>query len=513
MSSANISDREHFDTTLLSRRLIARLAALHGPRVLFSIQNGNRTYSEVANIIRNRSRQMLDVGVSGKVIVSLPSSVEFIYTFFALFEAGAVPVLSNPALTSRESESIREDCGAQWVVQSSGSGTLLCELDSSGKSARERVLVTDPEQCAPTELVEAPEQEDTDAYMLYTSGSTGRIKGVVHTLGSFIRSCSQVATTVETGPGDRYLIAVPFFHAFGFQFGIMTALLNGATIVSPENVGALGLLEQVEGQSITVVVCGAGLLRQLVTLAESKHLDLSCLRFMVVAGAAVSPNVMTSALTALCPRILNFYGTSEAGGISVTLPNDPLTQRVATVGRPVPGIEMRIVDDDHNPVSVATLGEVACRTPGCFREYLNMPDATLRAKDRSGWYYTGDLGYLDEAGYLTLAGRKDDVINKSGFKVYPEEINRVLSCHPEVTDCIVVGIADELCGTRIRAVVCTARGSGSSARELKLFCAERLVYYKVPDEIILVDALPRGPTGKVDKELLRSSQRSPTSAL
>jgi len=334
----------------------------------------------------------------------------------------------------------------------------------------------------------------------------------VHTRGSLIRNCFQVATTVGIGPSDRFLIAVPTFHAFGFQFGIMSAILNGATIVSPENVGALGLLEQVERQSVTVVVCGAGILRQLVILAGSMHLDLSCLRFVAIAGAAVPPNVMESAMTAICPQILNLYGTSEAGGISVTLPNDPLTQRIATVGRPVPGIEVRIVDDDRNPVSGATLGEVACRTPGCFREYMNMPDATLRTKDPSGWYYTGDLGCLDEAGYLTLVGRRDDVINKSGFKAYPEEIKRVLSSHPRVTDCIVIGIADELCGTRIRAVVCTARGSALCARELKTYCAKRLIYYKVPDEIILVDALPCTPTGKVDRELLRSSQWSPTSA-
>jgi long-chain acyl-CoA synthetase len=505
MSAAIGSNARPINPALMSRRLIARLAAVHGSRVMLSNQKEQLTYSEVASIVHGRARQMREAGVEGRVVVSLPSSIEFIFSVFALLESGAVPVLTNPRLTSRERNSIREDCCAAWCVQGSDSGTMLRALDSSGNVVKELLLGTEPNTPLPAELGDEPEAANADAFMLYTSGSTGRMKGVVHTLGALVQNSSQVGVTVGACPDDRFVSIVPAFHSFGFSFGIAAAIINGATICRPENVGAIGLLEQIERESITVLTCPASLLRQLVVLAESRTVDLSRLRLIVSGGEVLRPHETEAAMQRLCPNIVNIYGTSEAGGITAIRPGDPHERAVTTVGRALDGIELRIVDADHSPVPCGTLGEVACRTPGCFREYLNLPEVTRRTKDEAGWYYTGDLGQLDEAGFLTLLGRKDDLINKQGFKVHPAEIYAILSGHPAVADCVVVGVADERSGSRIRAVVALKSGNTLSARELKSHCAQHLTYYKVPDEILVVDALPRNPIGKVDRELVRSA--------
>lgn len=495
------------DSTILDRHLLTQVASTHGGNILWSGRGEHRTYLEVAAIVRARCTQLQNAGVRGRVPITLPNSAEFLYTFFAMLEAGIVPVLLNPGLTAPERHAIRVDSSASWAVESSGSASVVRALDRAGAVLREFPLAMSQEGCLlpGPYSVDPSGQADSEAVMFYTSGSTGRMKGVVHTVSSLLSNAALVARAVGIQSTDRHLLAVPFFHSFGFTFGVLSAVASGAAIVNPENVGALGLLEQVERHSVSVLVCGVSLLRQLVVLARTQRPNLSSLRLVAVGGSALPPNVAAEAMETICPLVLNLYGTSETGGVAVGLPSDP-REKVGTVGRPLPGIELRIVNDERQPVECGSLGEIACRTDGCFREYLNMEDATHRAKDEAGWYYTGDVGHLDQDGYLSITGRKDDVIAKSGFKIYPKEIDLVLSALPQVAECVVVGVPDVRLGQRIRAVVQAAPSSGLSVRELRTACAERVIYYKVPDEIILVDALPRTPTGKVDMRLIRSTE-------
>lgn len=496
------------DSTILDCHLLTRMASAHSDNILWSGRGEYRTYAEVAEIVRARCAHLLSAGVRGRVPLTLPNSAEFLYTFFAMFEAGIVPVLLNPGLTAPERHAIRVDCSASWAVESSEAVPVVHALDGAGAVLREFSLTGSQGEAGMrigSYSAAQAGQTAPEAVMFYTSGSTGRMKGVVHTVSSLLRNATLVARTIGIQSTDRYLLAVPFFHSFGFTFGVLSAVASGAAIVNPENVGALGLLEQIERHSVSVLVCGASLLRQLVVLARTQRTNLSSLRLVAVGGSALPPNVIAEAMETICPLVVNLYGTSETGGVAISLSSDP-REKIGTVGKPLPGIEVRIVNDEHQPLECGSLGEIACRTDGCFREYLNMEDATRRAKDEAGWYYTGDVGLLDQDGYLSITGRKDDVIAKSGFKIYPKEIDLVLSALPQVAECVVVGVPDVRVGQRIRAVVQAAPSSRLSVRDLRAACAERVIYYKVPDEIILVDSLPRTPTGKVDMRLIRSNE-------
>jgi len=235
---------------------------------------------------------------------------------------------------------------------------------------------------------------------------------------------------------------------------------------------------------------------------ESKKYETSSLRCLAITGGKVHPSVLEDLKKKITPNIYRTYASTDSGQMAISKPGD-MESKPNAAGRPVWCVELRIVDGNNNPLPVNEVGEIVCQSPLASHGYYKNPEAT-NASFRDGWFYTGDLGYFDEEGYLFVVGRKKDMVKSGGISIYPLEIESVLYGHPEVLEAAVIGVADAEWGEAVKAVIVLKSGSNIRGEDLLQFCRERLAPYKVPKSIDIVSSLPHTEIGKVAKEKLRA---------
>jgi fatty-acyl-CoA synthase/long-chain acyl-CoA synthetase len=430
----------------------------------------------------------------------MPNSPEFIFTAFALFEIGAIPIPINPGYTSYEMRQIKADSGATVLSTRENENVCFRFIDSDRvHTFTVNELLSDSNERS----VDREFSPSNEAIMFYTSGSTGKMKGVVHTFESLCVNPYSLVDIMNITSEDTYFIGVPLFHLFGFSPGMVTAIMKGAEIVMTEMIGSVGVIDRIQDKKITVLLCNATMLKQLIYMSERRKYDISSLRLIMVSGSIAQQEVLTTAIGKLCKNTLNLYGTTETGIIAQTLPGEDMLRLTTTAGKALPGIDIRIVDDSKEELSSGSVGEIACKTCSLFSKYHNMPSKTSEVVDSRGWYYTGDLGRIDEKGYVSIVGRKNEMIVKSGFNIYPREVELVLLQHRKVKDAAVVGISDPTYGEIIRAVITKKENEYPTNDEILDFCHQRLVHYKIPDQIVIVKELPLTSTGKIRKNELK----------
>jgi acyl-CoA synthetase (AMP-forming)/AMP-acid ligase II len=310
--------------------------------------------------------------------------------------------------------------------------------------------------------------------------------------------------------GDRYLIVNPFFHAFGYRAGWLSCLLSGATIL-PHAVFDVGaVLARVAAEKVTVLPGPPTLYQSILAAPERKRFDLSSLR-LAVTGAAVVPvelvRRMRRELT--FERIVTGYGLTESTGVATMCRHDDDPETIATTcGRAIPGVEVRVADDSGRALPPGESGEVVVRGFNVMRGYLDDQEATRQTIDSDGWLHTGDVGVLDERGYLRITDRKKDMFIVGGFNAYPAEIEAALAAHPKVVHAAVIGIPDERLGEVGMAFVVPAPGEPPTPEEIIAWARERVANYKVPRRVEIVSELPLTPSGKVQKFVLRERASS-----
>ena len=410
--------------------------------------------------------------------------------------AGAIHVPLNPAFTEEETRHVLADSGARLVVAPAGADcpyerhVSFEDVLSAGAAAPSRI----------------PEPEaDAIALLLYTSGTTGRSKGVELSVRAVLSNLGSVARLWRISQSDRVLIALPLFHVHGLGLGVIGSLLSGATILLEEKFDAGAVVEAFAIRRATVFM---GVPTMYVRLLE--HLGktpsaadaLSKARLFTSGSAPLSPADFSAFRAATGHAVLERYGMTET---LFTLSN-PLDgeRRPGSVGLPVPGCEIRIVDDDRQGVPNGTAGELLVRSSGLMTRYRNRPEETAAAM-HDGWFVTGDVATRAADGYVTLHGRKSvDFVKSGGYRISTREIEDVLSRHPGVKEVAVVGLPDRVWGQRVAAAVIPAPGAGDEglAEELRSLAAERLAPYKQPREIVLREEFPRTPLGKVQKNAL-----------
>jgi acyl-CoA synthetase (AMP-forming)/AMP-acid ligase II len=330
--------------------------------------------------------------------------------------------------------------------------------------------------------------------IMFTSGTTGRSKGA---MTSHERSLAVARAWAECGlltAEDRYLVVNPFFHTFGFKAGLLACLVSGATLVPQAVFDAGQAMRLVEAMRITVLPGAPTIYQMILDHPERGARDLSSLR-LAVTGAADVPVALVERMRRELSFevVLTAYGLTEAVVATMCRPGDAAETVARTSGRAAAGFEVRIAGD----------GEILLRGPNLMLGYLDDPEATKAAVDADGWLHTGDAGRLDAAGYLTITGRIKDMYICGGFNVYPAEVEQVLARLDGVAESAVVGVPDPRLGEVGRAFVVRRPGHVLDAAEVLAFCRERLANYKVPRRVEFRDALPRNPSGKVLKRLLR----------
>jgi fatty-acyl-CoA synthase len=334
--------------------------------------------------------------------------------------------------------------------------------------------------------------------LVYTSGTMGKPKGVELSHANVLAAAAGTADAIELGPRDRVVGVSALFHVFGLGPGLLGTLMAGASLVLREEAGAATTLDDVERHRATVHYGIPTLFVAELAELETRPRDLSSLRVAVVAGAPVGDELVRRLEAKLGVPVTTAYSLTEAAStVCASRLDDPVAARRFSVGRPAEGTTVKVLEAMGSELPSESVGEIAVRGPGLMIGYYRQPRETAAAFDKEGFFLTGDLGMLDEAGYLHLVGRRKDVIIRSGFNVYPREVESRIEAHPAVQDVAVVGIADTLLGEAICACVVPVEGAIVTEPEIVDWCREVLASDKVPDQVRFVDELPRTDTGQV----------------
>lgn len=342
--------------------------------------------------------------------------------------------------------------------------------------------------------------------MQYTSGTTGFPKGVMLTHANIINNGFNIGECMKFTEKDRLCIPVPFFHCFGCVLAVLACVTHGSTMVPVEIFDPLKVLQTIEAEKCTAVHGVPTMFIAELEHPEFKKFDLSSLRTGIMAGSPCPIEVMKRVIRDMhASEITIAYGQTESSPvITQTRTDDPIELRVATVGRALPDVEVKIVDIETG----ATLppgkqGELCTRGYLVMKGYYKMPEETARAIDGDGWLHTGDLAIMDENGYCKITGRIKQMIIRGGENIYPREIEEFLYTHPKVSDVQVYGVPDKKYGEQVMAAIIVKQGMTMSEEEVKAFCKDRIANYKIPKYVKFVEGYPMTASGKIQKFKLR----------
>ena len=351
---------------------------------------------------------------------------------------------------------------------------------------------------------------DSLSDLMFTSGTTGRPKGVLATHGAAIRAFTVWSAAVRLGATDRYLIINPFFHSFGYKAGWLAAFLNGATVYPLAVFDVDAVLELIQRERISFLPGPPTLFLTMLAHPRLKNFDISSLQGAVTGSASVPPILITRMREELgIKHVTTAYGLTECGGCATVCDPDDDAETVAqTCGHAMPDTEVRCVDVEGHPVAAGQPGEVVLRGYHVMRGYFEDPAATATAIDADGWLHTGDIGVLDERGYLRITDRLKDMFIVGGFNCYPAEIERVLAEHPAIAQVAVIGVPDSRMGEVGCACVVLRAGATLKQDELIAWSRDRMANYKVPRYLRVLDALPVNASNKVAKRELATQVRT-----
>ncbi len=491
----------------------------HPDKPLCHVNDLTFSYAQVDEISGRIATSLLGLGLQrgDKVAVQLPNVPQFLFTYFGILKAGLTMVPLNPLLRAPEVAYHLEDSDSRILVtfemfaeeafkgaqQVDGVTTYVVNLPGSNerpegtKHYDELYFADDTRDIVPTEA-------DDTAVLLYTSGTTGKPKGAELTHFNMYMNCTVAGELFGFQDDDIGVAVLPLFHVFGLSSVLNTSVRYGGTIVLVPRFELEPVVEAIEKHRCTIFSGVPTMYFGLLNMDLGDR-DLSSLRTGVSGGAAI-PGEVIKAFEEKLPGcvVLEGYGLSES--TSTTTFNVNAEQRkVLSIGKPIWGVQVRVVDDNDQPLEPGeeNVGEIVIRGHNIMKGYYNKPEATEEAF-KGGWFHTGDLAYMDKDGFFFIVDRKKDLVIRGGYNVYPREIEEVLFGHHAVAEAAVIGKPDEKLGEEVLAFVALKPGVDATEDEIKAYCKERLAAYKYPREVRIVDALPKGPTGKILKKDLRA---------
>jgi long-chain acyl-CoA synthetase len=490
----------------MSRNLagvLAETAATQAGRTAVKLDDTELTYgmldegsARVAGMLRSKG-----IGPGDRVGIMLPNVPYFPVVYYGILRLGAAVVPMNVLLKAREVEFYLRDPEAKVVFAWHDFGeAATAGADAAGAEA---VLVKPGQfeellgQAEPvTEVVDR--SGDDTAVILYTSGTTGTPKGAELTHDNLLSNVETILETlIQMRDHDVVLGALPFFHSFGQTCALNAAVKAGATLTLLPRFDPDKALEIIDRDRVTIFEGVPTMYVGMLHSSRADEADTSCLRLCVSGGSAMPGEVMRTFEEKFGCTILEGYGLSETSPVASF--NHPDRERkVGSIGTPVAGVEMKIVDEDGAEVERGEVGEIAIRGSNVMKGYWRKDEATADAI-KDGWFHTGDMGRVDEDGYFFIVDRKKELIIRGGYNVYPREVEEVLYEHPAVAEVAVVGVPDDTMGEEVGAAVKLKDGEDVSAGELRDFAKKELAGYKYPRRIWFVDELPKGPTGKILK--------------
>ena len=453
--------------------------------------------------------------------------VEYLEWYAACELAGFLPATINFRLAAPEMDYIIRDCSPKVLFFEDQYADAIDSLREGLRKALPGLLyvcigaspswATDYETyLASGDAGGAPVKGEADdyAHIIYTSGTTGRPKGVVRTQQSAIAHAECTGLYSDFTFETRALVATPLFHVGGKGVAMATHL-RGGTVILHRTVEPLEMLKAIETEKLTYINFVPTMVQMIVDVPGIEQYDFSSLRTINTAAAPISVPLLKRAIEIFGPIWVQAYGMTEGQVACIyrsELKPDGTEQdkkRIGSVGHAMPNVEFRVVDENDNDVPPGVPGEVISRTDSLLDHYWNNTAATLEAL-RNGWYHSGDMGVLDEDGYLYLVDRKKDMIISGGENIYSREVEIALEHHPDVRETAVIGIPDPHWGESVRAIVVRKPGSAVTEAALIEFTRERIARYKCPKSVVFMDELPKLASGKVNKVELRKAQTGKT---
>ncbi|MEH2079140.1 MAG: long-chain fatty acid--CoA ligase [Nostoc sp.] len=488
---------------------IERGHLLFPDKIALIFEDKSLTYKQL-NLLANRvanGLRGLGVKKGDRVALFLPNIPEFITSYFGILKIGAIAVSVNVMLKSSEVSYILHDCAAKTIITTESGSLEVLEADlpelqhiliaegsaKKGISLAQLIETSSPNTRAVKMDRHAP------ASIVYTSGTTGFPKGATLSHGNIISNMYSQNRCCGMQANDQLLLFLPLFHCFG-QNAILNAALNTcSTLVLQRRFDLTQVLNAIATHKITMFF-GVPTVFIKILNSDIYKQAFESVRYYFSAAAPMPIEIAQTWQEKYGKVIHEGYGLTETSPCACY--NHDLKYKLGSIGAPIENVEMKIVDADNHQVQPGELGEIVIRGPNVMLGYWNRPFETAEVI-KNGWLYTGDIGRMDEDGFFFIVDRLKDMINISGFKVYPTEVENVIYQHPAVAEVAIYGIPDSFKGEIVQANIVAKAGKEVTEKQIIEFCRERMATYKIPHVINFVDSIPKNPTGKVLKRVLR----------
>jgi HIP---CoA ligase len=475
------------------------------------------TYAELNRAVERSTTAAVAAGIrkGDRAAIWAPNSWEWIVAALGIHGAGGVIVPMTTRYKGDEAAYILNSSGARllFTVQDFLGIDYPAMLGDYDTPVARTVLFGSPkweEYLAGTSDQQAPNITGEDSSdIIFTSGTTGRPKGVLSNHGQTVRVVRGWGAAVGLRRDDRYMLVSPFSHASGYKAGFLGAINGGASIYPLAVVDVNQMMDLVSRERITMLPGTPTIFQSMLNHPDREKYDLSSLRLSAVGAASVPVELVERMRSELFDTVVTGYGLTETMGVATMSRHDDSPDIISrTVGRPLPGVEIRIVDSDGQEAPTSTPGEVLIRGYNVMQGYFNAPEQTAETIDSEGWLHTGDIGTIDANGYLAITDRLKDMFIVGGFNAYPAEIEAALLRHPAIAMAAVIGIPDERLGEVGMAFVVPKPGASVSEDEIIEWSRHEMANYKAPRRVAVVDALPLNSVGKVVKPELRAVAKS-----
>ena len=483
-------------------KILTESAARDPERVALKLDDVAVTYGQldVATALMAGVLAERGIGPGDRVGVMLPNVPYFAVCYYGVLRAGGVVVPMNVLLKRREVAFYARDPDAKLLIAWHG---FAEDARAGAQDAGVECLLVTPGEFEQVLAAAQPraglaDTDDADtAVILYTSGTTGTPKGAELTHTGLMRNCEIARGLFDLGAEAVTLGALPLFHAFGQTCGLNATIAGGGTLTLIPRFDPGKALEIIERDRVTVFEGVPTMYNAMLHHPDASSFDTSTLEVCASGGAAMPVEVMHGFEEKFGCKVLEGYGLSETSPVASF--NHPDRERKAgSIGTPIEGVEMKVVDDEGHDLPTGQVGEIVIRGHNVMKGYWNRPDATAEAI-RDGWFHTGDMAKVDEDGYFFIVDRKKDMIIRGGYNIYPREIEEILYEHPAVREVAVVGVVHDELGEEVGAAVALKSGAQVTPEELREHVKGQVAAYKYPRHVWLVDELPKGPTGKILK--------------
>ena len=512
--------------------LLGITAAIVPDRTAIIFDDKTFAFGEIAERVNRLANALgdLEVGAGDRVAVMQVNCNEHIEAYFATAKLDGIFVPINFRARAEELTFMLNDSGVKAIIMGQRYQDMLRSIKPELTTLEHQITLEAPGEgflsyddllANSSDEERFPTADDEDVtIIMFTAGTTGTPKGVMLSHNSFSSYILANVDPVDMDTAEKNILTVPLHHIAGVQ-AVMAAIYGGRTLVLQRQFDEEGWMKLVQDEKVNRAMMVPTMLKRLMDLPTFKDYDLSSLQVITYGAAPMPLEVIKKAIVEFPhTRFINAFGQTETASTITMLPPDAhdihegdpdyeaKLKRLGSIGKPLPDVEVLIVDEEGKEVAVGENGEIVARGERLMKGYWNRDEATKETL-RGGWLYTGDLGYWDDEGYIFLSGRAKDFLKRGGEMIAPEEVEQIIMSHPAVDEAAIIGIPDVEWGERVRAIVVKKPGVELTAEEVIEHCRPRMAGFKRPEDVIFIDELPRNPMGKVLKRVLREDYPQP----